>query len=80
MQAFDTPVDIHIHSKRKRLADADGLCAKWVIDTIVAEGILIDDSPQYVKNVTFSQEKIKKPEHESTIITITEATCASQKK
>ena len=73
MQAFDKAVDINIHSKRHRLTDADGLCAKWVVDSIVDAGILRDDSPRYVKSVTFSQEKIGAKEPESTIVTISEA-------
>jgi hypothetical protein len=72
MQTFGSPVNIHIHSRRHRLADPDGLCAKWVIDSIVTCGILKDDSVTYVKNVTFSQEKIGTKKHESTIITIEE--------
>ena len=63
-------VDIHIHSIRKRLTDSDGLCAKWVIDTMVTCGILQDDSPKEVRSVTFSQEK-GKPER--TIVEIYEA-------
>lgn len=73
MQAFDAPVSIHVHSKRHRLTDADGLCAKWVIDAIVKAGILVNDSPAYVEAVTFSQEKISVSESETTTITIVEA-------
>lgn len=65
-------VCIHVHSKRKRLADIDGICAKHVIDGLVDGGILIDDSPKYVKEVTFSQEKRKKGEGEETVIEIRE--------
>ena len=64
---FNSPVSIHIHSIRKRSTDADGISAKAVIDGIVRAGILIDDSPQYVKEVSYSQEKGKE---EKTIITI----------
>lgn len=68
MQKISSPVDIHVHSKRKRLADADGLSAKWVIDAIVKSGILRDDSPEYVKTVTYSQEK---GSPEEVLVTIT---------
>lgn len=68
-KAFDAPVSIHIHSVRRRLTDADGLCAKWVIDELVLSGLLVDDSPAYVKEVTYSQEK---GQPEETIITITD--------
>lgn len=63
------PVSIHVHSIRKRLADSDGISAKAVIDALISEGILPDDSPAYVEAVTFSQEK---GEVEQTIITISE--------
>ena len=63
----DTRVSIHVHSVRKRLTDADGVSAKAVIDGIVLAGILPDDSPAYVKEVTYSQEK---GDPEETIIEI----------
>ena len=69
---FNSPVSIHVHSRRYRLADADGLSAKAVIDGFVIANLLIDDSPKYVESVTYSQEKISKKEDEETIITITE--------
>ena len=64
---FQNPTRIHIHSKRKRLADADGISAKAAIDGLVQSNILADDSPLFVKEVSFSQEKSKE---EETIITI----------
>lgn len=48
---------ITVHSRRRRLADPDGLCAKWVIDGLVEGGLLPDDSAQYVEAVTFTQEE-----------------------
>lgn len=63
----DSRISIHVHSIRKRLADADGISAKAVIDGLVLTGLLPDDSPQYVKEVTYSQEK---GEPEETIITL----------
>lgn len=61
-------VCIHCHSIRNRATDADGISAKAVIDGIVQAGLLKDDSPAYVKEVTFSQETTKGPE--VTVITI----------
>jgi len=66
-ERFNTPVSIHVHSIRKRLTDADGISAKAVIDGIVLSGLLPDDSPKYVKQVSYSQEK---GTPEETIITI----------
>ena len=59
--------NIHIHSKRKRLTDPDGVSGKAVLDGIVASGILQDDSAKFVKEVSKSQEK---SEVEETVITI----------
>jgi hypothetical protein len=64
-------VDIHVHSKRRRLTDSEGVSAKAAIDAIVNSGILIDDSPKYVRNTTFTQEKSTT---EETIISIRTAT------
>ena len=69
---FDSRVSIHIHSRRKRLVDADGVSAKAAIDGIVHSGLLKDDSSEYVEEVSYSQEKIQKGEEEETIITIEE--------
>ena len=66
------PVNLHVHSRRHRLCDADGISAKAVIDSLVIAGVLPDDSTKYVKNVTYSQEKIAKAQNEETIITLTE--------
>ena len=68
-QRFDTPVNVHFHSLRRRLADADAISGKAALDAIVDYGILTDDSPEYVKAVSYSQEKTKG--QEKTIITIT---------
>lgn len=55
---FDTPVSIHVRSIRSRLCDADGISAKAAIDGIVHMGILRDDSPNEVIQVSYSQKKI----------------------
>ena len=68
-QRFDSPVNISVHSIRRRLADPDGISAKAAIDGIVKAGILADDSHKEVCKVSYSQEKGKE---EETIITITE--------
>jgi Holliday junction resolvase RusA-like endonuclease len=62
-----TPCNIHFHHMRKRMADIDGLSGKAVIDGIVRSGILADDSPEQVKQVSHSQEKSSQ---EKTIVTI----------
>ena len=69
---FDTPVHIHIRSLRYRLADADGISAKAAIDGLVHRGLLKDDNPRWVQEVSYSQEKVPKTEEEKTIITIQE--------
>ena len=67
---FDSPCRIHVHSIRKRLADADGISAKAAIDGLVHAGIFPDDKDQYVKEVSYSQEKCATGQAERTIITI----------
>jgi hypothetical protein len=57
-----TPCSIHIHSKRKRETDADGISGKAIIDGAVHAGILQDDKTEFVKEVSYSQEKSKEEE------------------
>ena len=61
-KGFNRQVSIHIHSKRHRLTDADGACGKYAIDSLVSAGILEDDRPEIVSEVTHTQEKTKGPE------------------
>lgn len=58
MPRFDSPACIHVHSIRTRLTDSDGISAKAAIDGIVYAGILADDSPAEVKQVSYSQAKV----------------------
>lgn len=67
---LDSPCHVHFHSLRHRLCDADGISGKAVLDGLVLSGIFPDDSPEYIKEVTYSQEKISRKENEETIITI----------
>jgi len=53
---LDKRVCIHFHSRRRRLADPDGVSCKAAMDGLVQGGILPDDSAKYVKEVSFSQE------------------------
>ena len=69
-QRPDSQVCIFVHSKRHRLADPDGISAKAAIDGLVRSGILEDDSAKFIKEVSFTQEKIPSKEKETTIITI----------
>lgn len=66
---FDRPVSITLHSHRKRLCDEAGISEKYVIDSLVAAGILQDDSPRWVKKIDHIQVKSKE---EKTIIIIEE--------
>lgn len=63
----DPPYCLQIHVIRKRLADIDGLSAKYCIDGLIKAGILPDDGPRFVKKVEYTQEK---GEEEKTVITI----------
>lgn len=61
---------IHIHSKTHKLADADGRSCKAALDGLREAGVLEDDSPQFVSEVSHSQEVTKG--EEETIIEIIE--------
>ena len=62
MSRFDTPVNIRVHSIRKRIVDPDGISAKAAIDGIVHTGILIDDTAKEIDQITYTQEKGKEEE------------------
>ena len=70
-QGDDPRCCIHVHSRRHRLADPDGISAKAAIDGLVLSGVLPDDTTDEIQEVTYSQEKIRKKEQEETIITLT---------
>ena len=61
---------VRVTSVRKRLADEDGLCEKYVLDCCRYAGLIPDDSPELCK-VETCQRKAEKGEEEHTIIEIT---------
>ncbi len=67
IKKIEPPVILSITHYRKRLADPDGLCSKWVIDGIVKAGILPDDNASIIKEIRQKQVKSSK---ERTIIEI----------
>uniref|UniRef100_A0A6M3IH55 Uncharacterized protein n=1 Tax=viral metagenome TaxID=1070528 RepID=A0A6M3IH55_9ZZZZ len=62
------PVRVHVHSVRRRLADSDGVSVKAVLDGLVVAGLLADDRPEIVAQVSQSQER---GAPERTIVAIT---------
>lgn len=62
-------VRVRVHSRRHRLCDSDGISGKAVLDGLVRRGVLEDDSPEFVEQVTFTQEKSI---IEETVITLEE--------
>ena len=68
---FNTRVDLRIVSYRTRLADADGISAKAAIDGLVHAGVISDDSHKEVREVSYTQVKVKNKEDEKTVIQIT---------
>lgn len=58
---------INVHSRCRRLTDADSRVGKWAIDGLVKGGLLPDDSPEWIESVSYSQEKA---EVEETIINL----------
>ena len=70
---MDLRKSVHVHSKRKRLADPDGVSVKAVLDGLRKAGIFVDDSAKYIKEVSYSQAKCEKAEDEETVIVVTTA-------
>jgi len=57
LTAFTSQVRITFHHTRKRLADLDGLSGKAAIDGIVDFGLLSDDTPKQVAEISHRQSK-----------------------
>jgi len=72
MYTINTPHDLRVHSYRKRLIDIDNINAKAAIDGLVLTGLLQDDSPQYIKKITYTQEKCGENDRERTKFIFTE--------
>jgi hypothetical protein len=60
---------VKVHSRRRRLADPDGIDAKSAIDGLCRGGILADDSAEYCDAPEYTQEKAI---YEETIIELWE--------
>lgn len=46
---------IKIVSFRKRPCDVDNVCGKYLVDSLVTAGVLPDDCPEHVSEVTHQQ-------------------------
>jgi len=68
--AFDSPVSIRIDSYRIRLADVDGVSGKAVLDALVLAKIIADDTTKEVKEVLYSQTKVKNKTEEKVVVTV----------
>jgi hypothetical protein len=68
--AFDSLVSIRIDSYRIRLADVDGISAKAVLDGLVLAKVIANDTTKEVKEVLFSQTKVKNKDEEKVIVTV----------
>ena len=66
-ETLDSPVNIRVISYRKLKHDPDGISAKAVIDALVRNGVLADDSSKQVAQVSFESRKSKE---EKTVIEI----------
>jgi hypothetical protein len=69
-QEADKRCRIRVHSRLHRLGDIGGRSDKAAIDGIVAGGLLPDDGPEMVSEITHSQERCGPDEDEETVITI----------
>lgn len=68
--AFDSLVSIRIHSYRIRLADVDGISGKALLDGLVLAKIIADDTTKEVKEVLYSQTKVKNKTEEKVVVTV----------
>lgn len=68
--AFDSPVSIRVDSYRIRLADVDGISAKAVLDGLVLARVIANDTTKEVKEVLFSQTKVKNKDEEKVVVTV----------
>lgn len=68
--AFDSPVSIRIDSYRIRLADVDGVSGKAVLDALVLAKVIADDTTKEVKEVLYSQTKVKNKTEEKVVVTV----------
>ena len=68
--AFDSLVSIRIDSYRIRLADVDGVSGKAVLDALVLAKVIADDTTKEVKEVLYSQTKVKNKTEEKVVVTV----------
>ena len=68
--AFDSQVSIRIASYRCRLCDVEGISGKALIDALVLAKIIADDTTKEVKEVLFSQTKVKNKTEEKVVVTV----------
>lgn len=61
---------IRFKAYRKRLADSDGNCFKYIGDAIQRAGAVVDDSTRYVRYITEPQEKVETEAEERVEVTI----------
>lgn len=69
---FTAPINVLVHSYRTRLADPDGVSAKYVIDACVHFGLISDDSAKQINEVRYVQTKVKNKTEEKTVVTLEE--------
>lgn len=61
---------VRFKAYRKRLADPDGNCFKYILDAISRSGALVDDSARYVRYITEPQEKVETEAEERVEVTL----------
>ena len=70
-KGYNGQVNIRFVEYRHRLADPDGACVKYIIDSLVSCGILRGDSPKEINKIEKEQMILVKDKHEYTVIEIT---------
>lgn len=69
-ETFDVPVVLKITHYRRVKCDTDAPVVKWLIDCIVAAGVLRDDSTDEIKEIRQAFVKVKNEIDEKTVVEI----------
>lgn len=71
VETLDAPYYISVRCKTKNAmrSDPDNICIKWILDELVNQRILSNDTSKEIKRISFTREK---GEPDETIITVWE--------
>jgi Holliday junction resolvase RusA-like endonuclease len=77
---INNKVNVVIVSYRHERADADGPCAKALLDSLVRLGVLPDDSQDWIEEIIHVSKEVEKKKPEKTILVFLPADSFSVKR